>query len=65
MGVEQERPRKKVDNWALIVALVIAVTFGVTIFVKNWQYGTVFYLILFFVVIGFKRGWFKDKIFHD
>jgi hypothetical protein len=65
MGIKQERPRKKVDNWALIVTLLIVAAFGVTIFAKNWQYGTVFYLILFFAVIAFKQGWFKDKIFHD
>jgi len=65
MGIEQEKSRKKVDNWALIVILLIAAAFGTTIFTKNWQYGVTFYLILFFAVIGYKKGWFKDKIFHD
>lgn len=65
MGIEQEKSRKKIDNWALIVILLIATAFGTTIFTKNWQYGIIFYLILFFTVIGYKKGWFKDKIFHD
>jgi len=65
MGIEQEKSRKKVDNWALIVILLIATAFGTTIFSKNWQYGIIFYLTLFFAVIAFKKGWFKNKIFHD
>ena len=65
MGIEQEKSTKKIDNWALIVILLIATAFGTTIFTKNWQYGIIFYLILFFTVIGYKKGWFKDKIFHD
>lgn len=65
MGIEQEKSRKKLDDWALIVILLIATAFGITIFAKNWQYGIIFYLILTFVVIGYKKSWFKDKIFHD
>jgi hypothetical protein len=65
MGVEQDRSRKKLDNWASIVVLIIVISFGATIFVKNWHFGVIFFVILFFLTIGIKKSWFKDKIFHD
>ncbi|MFZ8908729.1 MAG: hypothetical protein ACO2Y5_08085 [Nitrosopumilaceae archaeon] len=65
MGMAQDKSRQKLDKWALVVVIVIASAFGATIFAKNWQYGVIFYLILAFAVIAMKKGWFKDRIFHD
>ena len=66
MGVVPNRSMQVLlENWAVIIGLVIATAFGVTIFVKNWHYGVIFFLILFFVTIALKKGWFKDKVFHD
>ncbi|NIM26140.1 MAG: hypothetical protein GTN97_05580 [Nitrosopumilaceae archaeon] len=65
MGMEQDKSRKTIDNWALIIAVVLASAFGVTIFAKDWQYGFVFFGILAFGVISVKKRWFSNRIFHD
>ena len=65
MGMDQDKSRQALDKWALTVVIVIATVFGATIIAKNWQYGLVFYFILTFAVITVKKGWFKNKIFHD
>lgn len=64
MGVEQDKSRQSQDKWALIVVILIATAFGATIFVKNWQYGLIFYLVLTFFVVAVKKGWFKNRGFH-
>lgn len=65
MGMEQDKSRKTVDKWALIVALILVSAFGVTVFAKNWQFGIVFFGILAFAVVSVKKKWFSNKIFHD
>ena len=65
MGMGQDKSRQALDKWALVMVILIATAFGVTIIAKNWQYGLIFYLILTFAVISVKKGWFKNKVFHD
>ena len=65
MGMGQDKSRQALDKWALVMVILIATAFGVTIFAKNWQYGLIFYLILTFAVISVKKRWFKNKVFHD
>ena len=65
MGMGQDKSRQALDKWALVVVILIATAFGVTIFAKNWQYGVIFHLILTFAIIAMKKGWFKDRVFHD
>ncbi|MDH3276991.1 MAG: hypothetical protein OEM21_02715 [Nitrosopumilus sp.] len=65
MESKSGKSEKIIDNWPFGVAIALATAFGVTIFVKNAYYGGIFFLILFFVLLSIKKGWFKDKIFHD
>ena len=65
MSMEKDKSRKTIDNWALVVVVILASAFGATIFAKNWQYGIVFFGILAFAVVSVKKKWFSNKIFHD
>ena len=65
MGIEQDKSRKTIDNWALVVALILASAFGATIFSKDWEYGIVFFAVLGFAVVAVKKKWFANKIFHN
>lgn len=63
--MEQDKSRKTVDKWALIVAVILVSAFGATVFSKNWQYGIIFFGILAFAIISVKKRWFSNRIFHD